>query len=233
MTEDTVFSLADVVRGLVEGGESDDWAITDAVLAVMPFDVLRAAARHQVHVDVRNARRKWARDVEAQLGPPARLDRAAWVSKAALLLQESFLLPDGRRVAWLDASAADHLARAGWHRGLADAAVLNAARHEAAAQTILDAGVTCLRDLTTTGETNLVAKPISIPSRRKTAPARPRSTPNLVTRGQATHHDPSRWPQPRPKPGRGDQSNPAANGSAKPNDGSRRGGETVPVKGAS
>lgn len=208
MTEDTVFSLSDVVRGLVEGGETDDWAITEAVLAVMPLESLRSAARHQVHVDVRNARRKWARDVEAQLGPPARLDRAAWVSKAALLLQESFLLPDGRRVAWLDASAADHLARAGWHRGLADAAVLNAARHEAAAQTILDAGVTCLRDLTKTGETTASPQPNVATSRRKISPAIRPASPTGGSRGQTTHHDPSLYPQPSIESGRGDQSNP-------------------------
>jgi hypothetical protein len=63
------------------------------------------------------------------------------------LVGRTFALPDGRLVGWLEATAEDHLARAGWQRDHARAIVADAELHEEAAKRITDAGVTCLADL--------------------------------------------------------------------------------------
>ncbi len=63
------------------------------------------------------------------------------------LSQSSFALPSGEYVDWLDATAEQHLARAGWTRQQAGALVADAERHESAAAAIEAAGVACLRDL--------------------------------------------------------------------------------------
>jgi hypothetical protein len=63
------------------------------------------------------------------------------------LIERGFILPDGRFVEWLYATADEHLARAGWQRDNARAIVADAELHEEAAKRITEAGVTCLADL--------------------------------------------------------------------------------------
>lgn len=63
------------------------------------------------------------------------------------LVGAGFHLPDSRYVAHLEASAADHLARAGWLRDHAEATTRSAIFHEECAAAIEAAGVTCLADL--------------------------------------------------------------------------------------
>lgn len=65
------------------------------------------------------------------------------------LARESFSLPDGRNVRWLDATVDDHLARAAWQRVFADSCIADAELHEKAAAEIEAAGVTCLREIET------------------------------------------------------------------------------------
>lgn len=53
----------------------------------------------------------------------------------------------GHFILWLDATPAEHLARAAAQRSLANACIADAERHEAAAAEIEAAGASCLRDL--------------------------------------------------------------------------------------
>lgn len=63
------------------------------------------------------------------------------------LVNDSFALPDGTWVAHLEATAADHLARAGWLNDHAAGVKATAKFHEDCASAIKKAKVTCLADL--------------------------------------------------------------------------------------
>ena len=71
-----------------------------------------------------------------------------------------FMLPDGRVVLWGEATADDHLARAAAQRKLGARCILDAERHEDAAERIRAAGVRCLNQLPPAGD---LAKPMSEP----------------------------------------------------------------------
>ena len=71
-----------------------------------------------------------------------------------------FMLPDGRVVLWGEATADDHLSRAAAQRKLGARCILDAERHEDAAERIRAAGVRCLNQLPPAGD---LAKPMSEP----------------------------------------------------------------------
>lgn len=63
------------------------------------------------------------------------------------LLHETFVLSDGTRVRWLQATAAQHRDRARLQRKLAGEYIADAERHETAAEIIEENGVNCLAEI--------------------------------------------------------------------------------------
>lgn len=124
------------LRELVLDDGLDPAAAADLVLAdpaflelVRPL-IIGQAARF-VRADTRAAERKVAA-AGGLTRPEAR----------RLLAGRSFATPDGRFVAWLDATADDHEARSGWLRGQAAACIETAHLHARAAELLrsTDAG---------------------------------------------------------------------------------------------
>lgn len=64
-----------------------------------------------------------------------------------LLVTETFSLPDGSRVAWLEATVAQHNERAAMQRRLAGTCLVDAERHDQAAKLITESNVTCLAEI--------------------------------------------------------------------------------------
>jgi hypothetical protein len=69
------------------------------------------------------------------------------IAQRMRLITEWFPLPSGRRVSWLEATAAEHRERAEYQRRLAGKCVVDAERHEQAADLIESHKVTCLMEI--------------------------------------------------------------------------------------
>lgn len=118
------------------------------VIETLSLDELAAFVRPLLVNHAHVCKRGFDRKVEANVD--LRLDMGADPVRARRLLSETtFALPSGEFVAWLDATAVQHRARAGWQRGRASSCLDDADRHESAAIAIESAGVACLRDLDT------------------------------------------------------------------------------------
>jgi hypothetical protein len=147
-----VSDLSARIRELAATGLDED-QITEQLLGeVRKLAELRALVTPVLRARVFRYLRERTRTTEKRVWGSARqlVDGAESVDSVEAmrdLSNSTFALPDGRFVAWLDATADDHLARAGWQRGLAAAVVEDAERHEKAAAMIEEAGVSRLRDL--------------------------------------------------------------------------------------
>lgn len=64
-----------------------------------------------------------------------------------LLVEETFAVGNGRRVAWLDATVDDHEERIVYQQKLIGSIATDIDRHKLAIKLIRNAGVTCLREL--------------------------------------------------------------------------------------
>jgi hypothetical protein len=93
-----------------------------------------------------NLARDLARSLVSERERRFPIDQVATPDALAALAADSFWV-NGRAVAWLTATAEDHLARAAQQRRLAGTLVEDAERHEYAAREIQAAGVRCLKDL--------------------------------------------------------------------------------------
>lgn len=69
------------------------------------------------------------------------------LERRGMLSGDWFPLEDGRRVFWLEATAAEHHERAEMQRRLAGTCLVDADRHELAAGLIEKYGATCLQDI--------------------------------------------------------------------------------------
>lgn len=138
-------SVSGVLRKLVDEGKTPEQAADAALSGARKADLV-SFVRPLVVMKARQFQRSMIRDIEEEVD--ARIaDGEDPLSVRRKLSQSSFALPDGSYVDWLDATADQHLLRAGWQRNQAMALVADAERHEAAAAAIRAAGVSCLRDL--------------------------------------------------------------------------------------
>ena len=64
-----------------------------------------------------------------------------------LLTTEMFILPDGNRIGWMHATAAQHRERADMQRRIASGHIKDAIRHEVAADLITKYDATCLAEV--------------------------------------------------------------------------------------
>lgn len=147
-------SLQKTLAALIRQGESADQAAY-AALDEMPVADLRQLAEPIVVAEARRIYRSLTRRAEDAAFADGALSAPA---ARAALMELSFALPDGRMVAWSEATADEHRARAAWQRQGAAALVEDAVRHEAAATMIEAAGVSCLAELP---ESRVVSKPKS------------------------------------------------------------------------
>lgn len=135
------------LRSLVEQGTDPETA-ADSLLAKTRKVDLATFVRPLLVIYARQCERKDTRRQEEEAD--IRLAHGEDpISVRRKLSECTFSLPDGRRVAWLDASAEDHRSRADWQRHHATACLSDASRHDDAADEIDAAGVSCLRDLET------------------------------------------------------------------------------------
>lgn len=133
------------LRVLVRDGATPDEA-ADRVLGSVAKAQLAALVRPLLVLEANRVARSLVRGIEREMD-----DRIAHgedpISVRRKLSAETFALPNGTRVAWLDATAADHRARARWQMKLAGACSADADRHLAAALAIEAAGASCLREI--------------------------------------------------------------------------------------
>ena len=149
MTTATVdVELADFVE--VDGIEDATWAYLNA----LSIEELRAKLFPYVRNSMRILKRNRCRAIERLVftgddGDGTAEERHAvdLLAERRKLVDESFALPDGRRVRWLDATAADHRARAEWQRSKAKGHIDDAERHEVAASVIEEFNVSCLAEI--------------------------------------------------------------------------------------
>lgn len=143
-------TIYETLRKLVDEGLGPDQA-ADRALAGATKEALARVLRPLVVMEARRLCRGDTRNLEDEVDTRIAAGEDP-LSVRRKLSGSEFALPDGRYVPWLDATAADHLARAGWQRRVGQACITDAERHEVAAADIEAAGVTCLRDLETAAD---------------------------------------------------------------------------------
>lgn len=139
------------IRTLLTEHINDGLTAEQAVAKILTRKDIKILVRPLLMDEAQNLHRARTRRIEQQVdrdlaGDPP-LDLAGRAEARRALVAEQFVLPDGTWVNWLDATADEHRARAGWLRNLAAATLATAARHQQAAAEIESAGVLCLRDL--------------------------------------------------------------------------------------
>ena len=124
-----------------------------AYLADLSEDELRSQLFPIVRGRIASLQRARVRAVEDQVfggngaGPaPTRLP-VDLVANRLKLTGETFPLADGRRIKWLEATAAEHRERAAMQSKLAGQCLIDSDRHIQAAELIEQYGVTCLAEL--------------------------------------------------------------------------------------
>lgn len=138
-------TIYEALRKLINEGMTPEQAADDVLRRARKVDLVAYVRPLVIHEARRLERRNTLaveREVDARIA-----DGEDPLSVRRKLAQETFILPSGERVGWLDATAEQHLLRAGWQRNQAGTLIADADRHEAAAEAIRSAGVTCLRDL--------------------------------------------------------------------------------------
>lgn len=92
-------------------------------------------------------RRTQARHVERSVPIVSVWTGSSTVEQRRNRLAQTFPLPDGRRVSWLEATEADHLARVAYLRRHVSGVMVTIAEHEAAIGLLRDRGVSCLGEI--------------------------------------------------------------------------------------
>lgn len=142
-------SIEAQLRDLVDGGADAETA-TDLVLAPYGKNPLVEFAWSVVLRAARNLERKHVRAIEdAAFGPGGRtMEALKRHAEASLSLPRlEFKLPDGQRVEWGKATAAQHEARAQYLRAMMAGIGVDLARHERALKLLADEGVDCLDEV--------------------------------------------------------------------------------------
>lgn len=126
------------------------WAYLNAFSDI---DELRESVFPYVRNEFRiiHRRRTLAQEKKTFDKPSKNLDQVrlpvALLTNRLLLVTETFALSDGTRVKWLEATPAQHRERAAMQRRLAGSCILDAERHEQAADLIEQFGVSCLAEI--------------------------------------------------------------------------------------
>lgn len=153
--DDATITLRSLIVGGLDAGMDPDDAAT-AALASCERDDLASLMLPAAELMARGIARQRTRQAEDDAFAVAEEETGASVRTAPVpvveaarnrLISESFALPNGTWVAWSKATAAEHLMRADWQRKHAASSLEDAQRHEAAAEAIKAAGVTCLAEI--------------------------------------------------------------------------------------
>ena len=138
----TVAGAADLEAFLaIEDDDEAAWAY----LGRLNEYELRAQLFPHVHREIVKLRRQ--RIVRPQRQPRESAAAVDLLAQRDALMRETFVLSDGTRVRWLQATPAQHRDRAMLQRRLAGQYLEEAQRHEAAAELIEQRGVTCLAEI--------------------------------------------------------------------------------------
>lgn len=140
---DTPTGIYGLLGALIDDGVDPD----DAASRIVRRRDIRDLVLPLVAEEARHTARSRTRTIEQRVDRLLAVSPDARCEARRTLVDERFILPDGRFVAWLDATADDHRQRAGWLRRQARAVEQTACRHELAAAEIEAAGVSCLREL--------------------------------------------------------------------------------------
>lgn len=125
--------------GPVQAAEAVMSELSDTQLRELALPAIKVYAR-MIH---RSQQRKGERDAAAMVE-----DYKVPINEArSMLADNTFPLPGGVRVKWLEATADQHLKRARMLRAIAAGTIATADQHETAAKDIRKAGVKCLQDL--------------------------------------------------------------------------------------
>lgn len=146
MDSDLPPTLYGHIRDAIADGMDDSEQITARVIDELSDEEQENWLHRLVGYEVNRIRRRATRQREIKV----RTDIAAGADPTharRTLMNDSFVLPDGRWVMWLEATADDHLARAGWLRSQEESIRETRVMHEQAARLITEAGVRCLADL--------------------------------------------------------------------------------------
>lgn len=159
---DTDETINQALRRFIVDNHLDVDVAVDKTLAAVSRAKLAAFVRPIVMTEARRVARHVTRRIEdAAFSHPPTVhattprsvpsgggeSRITTAEARQLLVAAQFVTPDGRWVTWGTATAEDHLARAEWQRGHAQACVTDADRHEYAAHLIAANNVTCLDEI--------------------------------------------------------------------------------------
>lgn len=138
--------IVEFVKECAEQGLEDPQEIAERFEVECP-DLFAQVARVAVRWRVRSELRRFVRASEKKVFTPGASSGGTRVDDLRQLLAESFVIDDGTRVRWGEATVEHHQRRAAMMRNLADRNIADAARHERAIEMILQAGVTCLDEV--------------------------------------------------------------------------------------
>lgn len=138
-------SIDKTLRQLVTVDGLDPEVAADKALASVSRKDLIDYVRPLVLLRARGHARSDVRRIENRAFTAATPDALPTTAEArAALVQRSFPVPGKGMVPWTEATMDDHLARAAWQRNQSALCVVDAERHEAAADLISQHGVTTL-----------------------------------------------------------------------------------------
>jgi len=140
------------VTALLEEGLQEQDEITDRILDDTPVDEMKEMLRPVVSWQVGHTLRDRTRSAEQRAFRESPVERDAprtvtVVDELRDLVSKTFVLDDGTRVTWGEATVEQHQRRAAMLRTHADRVMMTADRHERAAALIAEGGATCLADL--------------------------------------------------------------------------------------
>ena len=156
--------IQEILRAAIKKGATPEAATATALARASRGDLI-SFVRPVVESEAQRIARCMTSVREAAFEPVA-----IATPEALQALKEDSFWVDGEMVPWAKATAAQHLARAAAQRRMAGGLIRDAERHEAAAQAIHEAGVSCLAELP---GAILASKP-EVPAPRAKVPSRHR-----------------------------------------------------------
>jgi len=148
MTTETITVVLADFADIVDVDEAS-WAYLNA----LQEDELRVKLFPYVRHEMASVKRARVRAVEAHVfggngdGPSAERMPVDLLANRLLLIGQTFVVSDGSRVPWLEATAAQHRDRADMQRRLAGQCLVDVERHEQAADLIEAHNVSCLDEI--------------------------------------------------------------------------------------
>lgn len=143
--------VAEKVKALIEEGVEDRDDITERIIADTSHEEFLEMVRPVIAWQVGSVLRSYARRSEQREFPAPTAKgtppRGTVVDDLRGLIATTFVLDDGTRVTWGEATVEQHQRRATMLRLHAERVGATADRHERAAQMIAEGGASCLSDL--------------------------------------------------------------------------------------